>query len=400
MKLALVSHVLPGSGLGQATVIHRMFSGFKPENYCLISLEPSYPGEHGEAQPDSLPVKHYQLSRAFRLTRGHRFGLFRIRESINILWAIIRHARSIAAIIRKEGCDAVLACTGDVTLLPASYLASRWTRVPFYAYIFDHYSYREWQNPVAAFWARRFESRLMKGAAAVIAPNEILRDELRRQYGIEAAVIHNSFDISPYEIERGPRSGGDEGEIKIVYTGEIYEAHYDAFRNLLEAIESLRRPEIKLHLYTSHPLEYLNAKGIRGPIVRHPTRATTEMPAIQTQADLLFLPLAFNSPYPDLIRTSSTTKLGEYLAARRAVLVHAPAGSFVSWYFRQYDCGLVVDDSDPAKLADGIERILKDSGLREKMIANAWERASADFDIRTSRTAFANLLGLELCRVF
>ena len=400
MKLALVSHVLPGSGLGQATVIHRMFSGFKPENYCLISLEPSYPGEHGEAQPDSLPVKHYRLSRVFGLTRGQRFGLFRIRESINLLWAIIRHARSIAAIIRKEGCDAVLACTGDVTLLPASYLASRWTRVPFYAYIFDHYSYREWQNPVAAFWARRFESRLMKGAAAVIAPNEILRDELRRQYGIEAAVIHNSFDISPYEIERGPRSEEDEGEIKIVYTGEIYEAHYDAFRNLLEAIESLRRPEIKLHLYTSHPLEYLNAKGIRGPIVRHPTRATTEMPAIQTQADLLFLPLAFNSPYPDLIRTSSTTKLGEYLAARRAVLVHAPAGSFVSWYFRQYDCGLVVDDSDPAKLADGIERILKDSGLREKMIANAWQRASADFDIRTSRTAFANLLGLELCRAF
>jgi glycosyltransferase involved in cell wall biosynthesis len=377
-----------------------MFSGFKPENYCLISLPPQYPVAHGEAQPDSLPVKHYQLSRAFRLTRGHRFVPFRIRESINLLWAIIRHARSIAAIIRKEGCDAVMACTGDVTLLPASYLASRWTRVPFYAYIFDHYSYREWQNPVAAFWARRFESRLMKGAAAVIAPNEILRDELRRQYGIEAAVIHNSFDISPYEIEPGPRSDEDEGEIKIVYTGEIYEAHYDAFRNLLEAIESLGRPEVKLHLYSNHPLKYLNAKGIKGPIVHHHTRAGTEMPNVQMQADLLFLPLAFASPYPDLVRTSSTTKLGEYLAARRPVLVHAPAGSFVSWYFRQYNCGLVVDDSDPAKLADGIERILKDSGLREKMIANAWQRASADFDIRTSRAAFANLLGLELCRAF
>jgi glycosyltransferase involved in cell wall biosynthesis len=400
MKLALVSHVLPGSGLGQATVIHRMFSGFKPENYCLISLPPQYPVAHGEAQPDSLPVKHYQLSRAFRLTRGHRFVPFRIRESINILWAIIRHARSIAAIIRKEGCDAVMACTGDVTLLPASYFASRWTRVPFYAYIFDHYSYREWQNPVAAFWARRFESRLMKGAAAVIAPNEILRDELRRQYGIEAAVIHNSFDISPYEIEPGPRSDEDEGEIKIVYTGEIYEAHYDAFRNLLEAIESLSRPEVKLHLYSNHPLKYLNAKGIKGPIVHHQTRAGTEMPNVQMQADLLFLPLAFASPYPDLVRTSSTTKLGEYLAARRPVLVHAPAGSFVSWYFRQYNCGLVVDDSDPAKLADGIERILKDSGLREKMIANAWQRASVDFDIRTSRAAFAHLLGLELCRAF
>lgn len=395
MKLALVSHVLPGSGLGQATVIHRMFSGFRPENYSLISLEPSYSGEHGEAQPDSLPVKHYQLSRAFRLHRGDRFGLFRIRESINILWAIIRHARSIVAIIRKERCDAVLACTGDITLLPASYLASRWTKMPFYAYIFDHYSYREWQNPVAAFWARRFESRLLKGAAAVIAPNEILRDDLRRQYGIEAAVIHNSFDISPYELQREVRSGTDEGEIKIVYTGEIYEAHYDAFRNLLEAIKLLQRPDIKLHLYTSHPLKYLNAKGIVGPIVRHATRATTEMPAIQADADLLFLPLAFNSPYPDLIRTSSTTKLGEYLAAGRPVLVHAPVGSFVSWYCESHECGLVVDQSDPARLAEGIDLILKDTGLREKVIGNARNRANVDFDISTSRATFAKLLGWE-----
>jgi glycosyltransferase involved in cell wall biosynthesis len=372
-----------------------MFSGFRPENYSLISLEPSYSGEHGEAQPDSLPVKHYQLSRAFRLHRGDRFGLFRIRESINILWAIIRHARSIVAIIRKERCDAVLACTGDITLLPASYLASRWTKMPFYAYIFDHYSYREWQNPVAAFWARRFESRLLKGAAAVIAPNEILRDDLRRQYGIEAAVIHNSFDISPYELQREVRSGTDEGEIKIVYTGEIYEAHYDAFRNLLEAIKLLQRPDIKLHLYTSHPLKYLNAKGIVGPIVRHATRATTEMPAIQADADLLFLPLAFNSPYPDLIRTSSTTKLGEYLAAGRPVLVHAPVGSFVSWYCESHECGLVVDQSDPARLAEGIDLILKDTGLREKVIGNARNRANVDFDISTSRATFAKLLGWE-----
>jgi glycosyltransferase involved in cell wall biosynthesis len=120
-----------------------------------------------------------------------------------------------------------------------------------------------------------------------------------------------------------------------------------------------------------------------------------EMPGIQMEADLLFLPLAFNSPYPELVRTSATTKLGEYLAARRPVLVHAPPDSFVSWYFRRYDCGLVVDESDPARLAEGIERVLGDAGLRRLLSANAWERARADFDIRQSRDAFARLIGLE-----
>jgi glycosyltransferase involved in cell wall biosynthesis len=278
-----------------------------------------------------------------------------------------------------------------VTLPPAGYLASRRLGIPFYAYIFDDYLYREWEDPSAAFWARRFEPRLMRHAAKVIVPNEILCDDLRKRYGIEPTIIHNAFDIGPYKLNGGP-SGTDEKEIRIVYTGEIYEAHFDAFRNIVKALNAINDPDLKMHIYTNRSAADLDRLGIRGPVVHHPGRPASEVPNIQMNADILFLPLAFNSPYPDLVRTSSTTKLGEYLAARRPVLVHAPKDSFVSWYFRTHDCGLVVDEDDPSRLAEGIQTILRDGALRQRLAATAWERAQTDFSIEKSRAEFAQLV--------
>jgi glycosyltransferase involved in cell wall biosynthesis len=388
MKVALISHKLPPSSSGQSMMIHRMLRDVSPDRYCLISSERHEPNNHSSR----LPGKYYHLPPTTRINRGYRFGLRYLREGINIPIAVAQQANRITEIIRQERCEAVVACTGELTHMPAGYLASRRTGVPFYAYVFDHYSYREWHDPAAAFWARRFEPLLMKRAKAVITPNETLREDLRERFGIEAAVIHNSLDISPYEVNGQPPRDLHENGIKIVYTGDVYEAHYDAFKNLMIAIESLGRPEIKLHIYSDRPLEHFASYGIRGPLVRHPHQSADEMPRVQMEADVLFLPLAFNSPYPDLVRTSATTKLGEYLAARRPTIVHAPPDSFLVTYFRRHECGVVVDRLDPSLLAREITRVLDDVGLRERLAARAWEQARRDFDISAARRTFWNLV--------
>ena len=394
MKIAFVSNTLPPSGSGQALVIHRMLGGLDPASYTLISSELHEPPADADAAR-RLPGTYHYLPPPAALRKGHRFGLYFLREGFNIMSAAAQHARRIARVVRDENCGAVVACTGDLTHLPAAYLASRRAGVPFYAYIFDHFSYREAWSPVREFWARRLESVLMRGARRVIVPNETLGEDLRARFQIEPAVIHNSFDLSPYETDVESPSSARDGQVKIVYTGDVYEAHYDAFRNLMAALASLGRPEVKLHIYTGKTVEELAAVGIHGPVVRHPYLAPQEIPRVQMEADVLFLALAFDSPFPELVRTSATTKLGEYLAARRPALVHAPADSFPSWYFRRHECGVVVGERDPAELAAGLARILDDAGLRQRLAANAWERARADFDIEKSRAAFARLVGLD-----
>lgn len=396
MKFALISNVLPPSESAHAAIINRLLRDFDPESYCLLSShdysasdEPDYTGR--------LAGKYYYLQPTLRLTRGYRFGVGFARERINLLIGVLQRARRIAHILRSEGCDRVVVCTGGREILdfPAGYIASRLVGARFYAYLLDQYSHMVSYVLGDNSFLQRLESLIMRNAAAVMAPNEFLRDELRRRYKIEAVIIRNACDLSVYDETKQDEEREANDEVSIVYTGGVGLLHFDAFKNLLAAIESIKNQKVKLHLYTSQPQAECEREGITGPVVYHRHEAVSAMPRIQQQADILFLPLAFRSPYPEIVRTAAPGKIGEYLAAGRPILVHAPKDSFVAWYFREHECGVVVDEDNPAQLARSLEQVLSDEALREKLCARARLRARADFDHLKAREQFAELLGLS-----
>ncbi len=152
---------------------------------------------------------------------------------------------------------------------------------------------------------------------------------------------------------------------------------------------------MELHLYTASEPALLSEHGLSGPIVFHPHAPAPAMPRIQQRAHILFLPLAFDSPYPEVVRTSAPAKMAEYLAAARPILVHAPPDAYISNYFRRHGCGVVVDERDPVAVAQALERILGDAELRGRISAAAWERARTDFHPDRARAAFADLVGLD-----
>jgi glycosyltransferase involved in cell wall biosynthesis len=398
MKFALLSHTVPPSWGGQSMMLFQLLRGIDPGQYCLITAQQLGTGFFKENFSHRLPVNYHHLPDDSQLRRGYRFGLSRVRETVNFPVRAVSRARRIAEILRRENCRAIVGCTGDLFDLPAAYLASRIVGVPFYAYYFDYYSYQH-LDPLARFFAQRVEPFVLRGAAGVIAPNEILQDDLKRRYGIASTLVRNPCDLSLYETAESPLAAdapaGEGDEVKIVYTGAVYDAHYDAFRNLIAAIESLGRPDVKLHLYSASPVDW-ESVGIRGPVVHHGHQHLSAMPAIQRSADVLFLPLAFDSPYPELVKTSATSKLSEYLASGRPTLVHAPEDCFVSWYFRRHDCGVVVDRQNTAELAQAIERLATDFSLRRRLGEQAWRQARADFNVPKAQAALAGLLGVKL----
>jgi glycosyltransferase involved in cell wall biosynthesis len=97
-----------------------------------------------------------------------------------------------------------------------------------------------------------------------------------------------------------------------------------------------------------------------------------------------------------LVRTTTlgpeTWKCTKYLASGRPILVHAPADSFVSWYFREHECGVVVDRSEPAMLAQAIEGVIEDAELRRKIGERARARAESDFSLAAAQAEFVKLL--------
>jgi glycosyltransferase involved in cell wall biosynthesis len=394
MKFALISKVLPPSESAHAAIIQRLLRDLDPARYCLLSST-DYNNHSGPAYTDRLAGKFYHLPEPYQLTRGYRFGLQQLRERLNLLLAIGARARIIRRIITHERCDAVVVCTGgrEVFDFPAGYLAAKLSGARFYAYLLDQYSHMV-AYVMGNSFLRRFEPWVMRNATAVIVPNEFMRDEVKRRYHVDAVIVRNTCDVAAYEPNAEFKTK-ETGEVSIVYTGGVGPLHFDAFRNLIAAIDSLQRTDVRVHIYTLQTREQIDPAIVNAPaVVVHEHEPVSAMPDIQRQADILFLPLAFAPDYQEIIRTAAPGKICEYLSARRPVLVHAPADSFTSWYFREHDCGVVADANDPADVARALERLLGDAELRKRVSERAWDRAQSDFDLPHAQAKFASVLGL------
>jgi len=373
-------------------LIRRLLTGLDPRAFCLLTSDQGrYGGEHTEP----LATRCYRLPavRVRYLSRTSKW-LYGASALAGAVAGIVQRAFHIARVARREGCRGILAFTGDFHDLPAAMLASRVLRLPLYVYMLDYYSHRELHEPARRRLSPAIERIVVGGATGVICGTQTLADALTDRYGIEPAVIHHPADLSLYGDAAG--SGGAAGqELRIVYTGTIYHAQLDAVQNLLAALDLPAQRPAALHVYGGQSQDELRARGITGRVVVHPHATARAIAANQQAADILFLPLAFASEYPEIIRTSAPMKFGEYLAAGGPILIHAPAGSFVSEYCRRHDCAAVVDDPDPARLARAIQTLASDGGLRTRLIRNARQRAASDFSIDVARAKFCELLALE-----
>lgn len=385
-KIGIVSHILPPSPSGQATVLYRLLSGFPPERYCLITREDARDVGNEDASA-RLGGRTFRLAPARRLPVGGRVRIPFLSVPADAAAGIGLRARQIARIARREGCRLLIGCTGDLYDLPAVCLASRWTKTPFVPYLFDDYLY-QWTGPARSS-SGRLEPWVMRHASVVIVPNEFLREEYARRYGIRGVVVRNPCPLPDLDaLDRAPRLFPG-GAADIVYAGAVYHANADAVRNLVSAVRTLGRPDGRIHLFTAQTPEELGRHGIHGPeVVHHPHIPHRDVPPVLRQSSILFLPLGFDTPIPEVIRTSAPGKTGEYLSVGRPVLVHAPGDSFVSWYFRENRCGLVVDRSDPELLSSAIGRLLAEEPLRAELGARARSAAVRDFDVAASRRCF------------
>jgi glycosyltransferase involved in cell wall biosynthesis len=151
----------------------------------------------------------------------------------------------------------------------------------------------------------------------------------------------------------------------------------------------MERKSIRFHIYTSQTERELKERGISGPeVICHAHIRESEIPKVLRQADILFLPLAFSSPIPEVIRTSAPGKMGEYLSVAKPILVHAPGDSFCSWFFRRHGCGVVVDESDCGLLAEQIDNLIASEETRKRLSEKARKVSEEFFRIEEAQGAF------------
>ena len=392
-KLALISNTVPPAPNGQALMIEQLFKKIDSKDYCFISRQ-FYSYSDLEKNPKKLGCKYYFIKPLISIKKSSNI-LLKAMSLFFSLFEIISVSKDIKNILVKEQASSVVACSGNLVDLPAAWIASKRLKLEFYPYFFDHYKYQQ-KLKILRVFNGFFEKRIVKTSKNIIVPNEKTSELYKKEYGKGGIIIRNPCDLSKYH-KTDNRTINSKDKIKIIYTGDIYSAQIDAFQNLVSALDVLdsKKMNISLDIYATIQSKNFFEKNIKTKYKKikfHNHINHSNIPKTQMSADLLFLPLSFNSSYPpELINTSAPGKTGEYLASGRPILVHAPKGSFLSWYFRKHRCGAVVDVYDSEKLASTLENLISDTKLQKEYIKNARIRAKEDFDLKKIREMFIKI---------
>lgn len=346
LRTAFVTPVAPPHDSGQGIVIGRLLEGFDPDSYAVVTC--MRPDEEASTLP-ALPRP------VLRVRRDP------MRWNPWVALAL-RTVRTVLA-LRKARAEAVVGCSGRLLDLPAAWLSAKILRLPFYAWLVDDWLLQSVLDPGHRL-AEALEARIVRDARRIMIPCPTLGEELFRRHGVQPVWVPNPR----YE---GPMAPPD-GRHRFVFSGQVYAAHLDAVRNVLAALDRLDRPDVRLDVFSG----YVTPGGLAGPrVVVHPHRPFDQIARVHADADVLLLALAFDSPYPELIRTSCPTKLSDYLHSGRPILVHAPEDSFPARFCREQGFGLVVDRPDPAAVAEALQRLLDDPDLAERLGRRARECA-------------------------
>jgi glycosyltransferase involved in cell wall biosynthesis len=394
LRLGVVTTAAPPSPNGQARVLGQIITPvafatpiFMTDQMSILETEGKRFGRYY-----ALPPPRFHLT-----TQAWGRVLPRLNHVGGLAGTILTRANQIRTTLHRDPADIIIGCSGNPFDLTAAYLASRFMRLPFVAYLFDDPVY-QWEEGDYRRLARFAERIWSRGAAAIIAPNEVLASDVQdRLPHAKIHIVRNPVDPAVFATAGGDTIESKEGNpdagapMRLVYTGSVYSAQAGAFRNLVAALNALEG-KFTLGIHTAQLSSDLVTKDLSSPYVSaYPHALHDTALKVQQGADILFLPLAFDSPIPEVIRSSAPAKLGEYLAAGRPILVHAPAGSFVTELIRNADAGVVVDTPDPQKLTSALLSIASDQALRARISHNAIQLAR-EFRVDTAQKAFLSAL--------
>ena len=116
-----------------------------------------------------------------------------------------------------------------------------------------------------------------------------------------------------------------------------------------------------------------------------------KMPEIQTQANILFLPISWHTKSQTIINTATPGKLADYLISNRPILIHAPSSTFLTQYAKKNNFACIVDEENIEKLKNAIKTLLFDKIFAKRIIENAKTTFFRNHDANQNALIFQEL---------
>lgn len=334
----VVSHRWLPASTGTPIVLYELFRHFPAQSVRVLCG----PGLTPRSQL-KLPFPTTRLT----IERVDRYLSGAYRLAGKRMLPLVRQA--LRAAVLRERPSAIYAHYPDAVFVTAAALTAEEFGIPLTIY-FDIL----WGGNDEPGLADEYEHRVCTIARHRFAITEMYCEYLSAKHGLP-------FQLMPHVITSPPPSppvAAHERARKIHLGGNVYpNMNLDAVQTLHRVLAAeASPPELEILGFT--PREDLTRWGIDGSFVKTGTVPRDQLLDIQRKSAVLYLPEAFESPVPDMIRNNFPTKALEYMLTGTPILVHAPADCYLSRSAREHGWGVLVDQPGTAPLRAGLDRVL------------------------------------------
>jgi glycosyltransferase involved in cell wall biosynthesis len=255
--------------------------------------------------------------------------------------------------------------------------------VPFFLHVHDDFLYSA-RARGAVNDANTAIARAWSGAIARFVISDQLGQEYQRRYGAADYVVVTDG------IERIGRTPAPRprGKLRVYFMGLFHLEYEPNLRVFAQALRELGRDDLDVTMR-------IRCGGLRSRILREagfirvlPFADESEIERDLQQADLLYLPLPFDRAHASFVRFSLSTKLITYLGSGIPIFYHGPVESAVGSLLAKNGAAFICHSLEPAELTSVLHRFIDDRANADRVAANAFALARAEFSLPQIRKKF------------
>lgn len=277
-------------------------------------------------------------------------------------------------------------CENLINLLPDSklvlYIVDDWVNTK----VSSRYFSPIWKH----IYDKKFR-QLLDRASGQLSICQYMSDEYLKQYGKVFIPFHNPVDLTKWE-EICPVAKYSADIISIAYMGKINEDTYPCLMNLSNVVQDLNSKGFNYVLDIYSP-DYSSKAYLFDCYVGttiYPPIPHKDVGKVFKSYTALFLPLGFSKQSRTYVRLSMPTKLSEYLASCRPILLNCPKEIALSKYLSDKKCAILCVDDSLESLRNATLQ-LNDKENYKELIYNSHKLACVH-DIRVVREQFRGTL--------
>jgi hypothetical protein len=389
----LLTGSVPGSAHVGEIILRDLVLHYGPERVHCVAIVPA---EFRSTVDPGLPGMRFELLKSPDTAgRPSGNGLWarlgrRYRFLVGFGGEVARLTKVVVASARASGVHQIFAVLNNALTIAVSQRAAAELGIPLVSLVWDppEYVFRQ-----AGFdrWSRESLLCEFRNCLAASTRVAVVSETMQRDFAVHTqARIHLlRHGIALESTESTAPLDGDEWLIG--FAGSMYSDC--AWRALTAALDQVDwrvagRP-VRLRLLTGR-IQLSSRRAARMDYLGF--RPPDEVQSILQACHLTYLPQPFVAEFAELCRYSFPTKLANYLALGRPVLVHCPDDSALAEFVRENPVGVHVASLDAERIIEALHSLLCDPARYAAASRRATETARVHFSDSNFRASVDRVL--------